>query len=608
MTVRNDSDDWSEQAAMAETDRSLTGEANLDSILQALMECLLRTRDPVAYLAAVRTMADATPEAGDELRAGLQAMARALWNVTPLPWQDFRRRPLPKPERNAPCPCGSGRKFKQCCRKVSANLGFITPILGEMLLARSLREKDFRAAESHGGPLLKLALAQHAIEDGHPGRGKRILTRLLDKPLKDDLLEADAIDALGAAYLELGQTHAAMAAMRRIVETRRGASASAAYRVLATMAMEDDEFEVALRLARHALDASADNPMAGMVEIQALLMLDRFEEVGERLAHWRQRARQLDDPMMAQMFEELADKVADLETRLREAMAADSPEAWREAIDAASREPLRPVTAAPGPDIEAGRPSVFLTPAPEVVAAEQPLFEQDPDAVDLLAWLTAHPLGLQSPDALERVLQQVPPDGPVAALRDHRLRLIEHWLAQVPDGALLPWGWIEQRGILRTLFRVGLDAEEDDDIDLAIRCFERVLALEPDDHVGARLVLVNLLLREGRDAEALAWIERYPSSYLPELAFGKVLAHARLGQVKAAEAAFREAHAQLPNVLPFLKAANKKPPQDLNPGMVRVGGEDQAWFYREDMRPSFAAERGLLAFLDGIAKRMQQGR
>ena len=26
-------------------------------------------------------------------------------------------RPAKKPGRNAPCPCGSGRKFKQCCRR-----------------------------------------------------------------------------------------------------------------------------------------------------------------------------------------------------------------------------------------------------------------------------------------------------------------------------------------------------------------------------------------------------------------------------------------------------------------------------------------------------------
>ncbi len=604
--MRDDSDEWDLEEPDAEGGRPLlTGDAALDRLLEALMELLLETRDPEAYFVAVQAMADLAPEAEQEGRAVMQAAARALWNVTPLPWEAFRRRPLPKPERNAPCPCGSGRKFKQCCRNVSLNLEFITPHLGEMLLGRMLREADFKAAEAQGGPLLRLVLAQRSIEEGHPGRAKRILTQVLKGPLKDDGVAADAIDALGAAYMELGQTDAAIAAMRRLTETHKGAPASAAYRVLSTLALEDEEFEAALRLARLALEEADDNPMAGMMEIQALLMLDRFDEVAARLAYWKETARALEDPVMMQMFEDLSDKVADLESHVRELMGADPSDAWDEVIEAALEEPLRPVTVEPGPEMDDGRASVMLTPASEVEAAEQALFEGDPEP---LTWLEAYPLGLQSPDGLERVLQAIPPDGPVEALFEHRLRLVEHWLERVPEGALLPWGWIEHRGMLRTLYRIGLDAEADDDVEQAVYFFERVLTLDPEDHVGARTVLVNLLLRDGQNEAALAWIERYPGDYMVQIAFGKVLAHARLGQVKAAEAAFREAHARLPKVLPFLKAARRKPPKDLTPGMVRIGGEDQAWYYREEMRWSFAREPGLFAFLDGIAKRMAQGR
>jgi len=32
-----------------------------------------------------------------------------------LPGQPFKAEP--RPGRNDPCPCGSGRKFKQCCGK-----------------------------------------------------------------------------------------------------------------------------------------------------------------------------------------------------------------------------------------------------------------------------------------------------------------------------------------------------------------------------------------------------------------------------------------------------------------------------------------------------------
>gem|GEM_PF-5461544 len=32
---------------------------------------------------------------------------------------EFALAAIPEPERNAPCICGSGRKFKSCCRNLS---------------------------------------------------------------------------------------------------------------------------------------------------------------------------------------------------------------------------------------------------------------------------------------------------------------------------------------------------------------------------------------------------------------------------------------------------------------------------------------------------------
>src|SRR5512135_2990749 len=58
-------------------------------------------------------------EGGSESqRAALHSLGRLLWNRMPLPDNRFRPRPLPKPERNAACPCGSGRKYKHCCARV----------------------------------------------------------------------------------------------------------------------------------------------------------------------------------------------------------------------------------------------------------------------------------------------------------------------------------------------------------------------------------------------------------------------------------------------------------------------------------------------------------
>ncbi|MCH9047002.1 MAG: SEC-C domain-containing protein, partial [SAR324 cluster bacterium] len=52
--------------------------------------------------------------AGEPSRAATW-IAREIWNATPLESNGFKPQRLPAPKRNDPCPCGSGRKFKQCC-------------------------------------------------------------------------------------------------------------------------------------------------------------------------------------------------------------------------------------------------------------------------------------------------------------------------------------------------------------------------------------------------------------------------------------------------------------------------------------------------------------
>ena len=62
-------------------------------------------------------------------------MALEIWNATPIPENRFRPRKQARPERNAPCLCGSGKKFKQCCAAVN------TPELGiseELMLTQVL--------------------------------------------------------------------------------------------------------------------------------------------------------------------------------------------------------------------------------------------------------------------------------------------------------------------------------------------------------------------------------------------------------------------------------------------------------------------------------------
>ena len=108
-------------------------EAAEDALTQELMNFIeeavaqiLETRTKASFFAWMRAeaprrlpglFADLPNE--QAARAVAFEMGREIWNLVPLPGAGYRTRPIPRPERNAPCPCGSGQKHKRCCGAVA---------------------------------------------------------------------------------------------------------------------------------------------------------------------------------------------------------------------------------------------------------------------------------------------------------------------------------------------------------------------------------------------------------------------------------------------------------------------------------------------------------
>lgn len=98
------------------------GLAETEALLRQGVRCALESTEFSAAVGRYRALLPqiapsmlARLPPGEQTRRTLaHLMLREIWNVLPRPDNDWRPRTLPKPERNAPCPCGSGQKYKHC--------------------------------------------------------------------------------------------------------------------------------------------------------------------------------------------------------------------------------------------------------------------------------------------------------------------------------------------------------------------------------------------------------------------------------------------------------------------------------------------------------------
>ena len=176
---------------------------------------------------------------------------------------------------------------------------------------------------------------------------------------------------------------------------------------------------------------------------------------------------------------------------------------------------------------------------------------------------------------------------------------------QALSGIALPqivWAFAENRPALRSLARlVGLHQRAGDGAD-AIDWAGQLVALNPNDNHGFRGMVVNQLLFDGDDAEALEIAGKYPHDLQPEISYGRVLALYRLQRLEEAQDALRAAMEDLPKVARYLTAKRVRTPK-LDPRGVLMGGDDQAWFYRDAMRDVWLETSGAIDWLKQAVKR-----
>ncbi len=599
----------------------------LDDLLQEAVRRALKQADPQSLIDWM--VADGyrawLPLLGDTLDAGTdprpaQALARAIWNATPLPDNRYRPRALAKPERNAPCYCGSGRKFKQCCSAfadLDKQLGPLGDLLGQVLAVLPKTQLKGLPIEQIGVERLARA-ASELLDAGEAERVTLLLEPLFAGAIKLDDRAEMGFDLLMDAYQELGKPKKRAQLLDLAKQSAERVLRAAAWQRQATIDADAGDFAAAWQAFEQATRELPDHPELGRLEVLLLLVEGRKDEAATRGQHWIGHYRRMGG------YDDLADMLQgmiDHADEVRAAMGA-GPSPYDALAEQLGQLPEPQshyaLTVADG-DAGGLQPDAAL--ASLHAQWQRAFYGDDPDARwspdnyelafdradQWVPWLAAHPEAWNSFEVIDDVAQigfwlveedqDWLPDVLMPLYR-HGVALLRAVLAaNRAEGCRLEWGWLENRAALRAVQNYAwLLVQEAGDGDEAQQLLEWLLnTLNPDDNQGIRYVLCRLYLASGQTEAALALCEAHADEASAELAYGRVLALAQLGRDAEAVQALQAAKQAWPKVWATLTAAKPRKPK-LDPTHVTVGGDDEAWFYRERYLPLWR-DGGVLARL-----------
>lgn len=587
-------------------------------------------------------------------------LARAVWNATPQPERGFRILPLDDPDPDAPCHCGSGEAFGECCGAIGEPPVLSSDVIWELLIAElpSRLLSDALSVDAIPPHLLAAVAERWLAEENRPGRAVALLEPLFADSLEDLGAEMDsAMDCLCGAYDRLGHWRKKHAFLARLAADGSRDLRACAWQRISTIRVDDGDFPGAEAAFGEALRCDPDNPGTALLEITLLAAQHKDEIARRRAQFWLHKLRRLglDDESLLDFFarasEDPQEALVDSHTDALDPVLVDLHD-WVELV--ASRPiPTYQVIGAkpPAPRTPDGQLRLFADAdlarikgrsdesaipaqlrAPQRIRRIETLWRAmfpwrkpvstqlvlvDGDALWLKSewtdYLLGHPEAADSIEILDDLANAlyVHPESALPWIAHALLRpLVERaWcivLGALPDTDPRRLPWIEEhnRPILRLMFRRYLFQVEAGEDRAAVETLETLLRLNPADNHGVRGELMNHYLRAGEDGDALELARKFPDDTLVDLAYGEVLALYRLGEQERARAALRLAAERLPRIPHYLTRKRvKRPPltslAELSGLDPRIG-EGQAWHYRQAMRDVWEAEPGLLSWLKRV--------
>ncbi|MGB7596009.1 MAG: SEC-C metal-binding domain-containing protein [Gallionella sp.] len=541
------------------------------------------------------------PNDMDARRSFLSVFGRAIWNRTPLPSNHFRTRILPKPERNAPCTCGSGRKFKQCCASIEAldspfeNLSLLSFVLDG--LTASQRKALPYAYLNHE----ELAfVARQWMEEGREKDAVKLLEGLFaDFSRLDERAEA-ALDCLLDCYDLLNNPLKKKRLLERAFTAPNKHLRAAAMQRQCCILADRNEFTEGWALFQELQRLIPNDPSLSHLEVVMLIGQGEKQRAADRARFWMARLAH-DKNAQGPLMEFLRSVAQGDATGAMTGIARKVNPAMDKLVDLIRHLPkpeghytLKPMGDSAGP----------LKPDAKVrhlIQQWEVMGENAQDMFDDLNWLENNPLAFQSLEILDDWL------GALESLRATHgfeeavlIPLLQHAEAVLrlvlkkhhAEKLQLEWGWHENRPALTLLARLAAMYRIARRFEDAVSVMAwMVWTLNPNDNQGMREILIHDYLRLGRVAEALTLAEKFPDD-MAGMAYGLALALFMNKQEAAALETVKIASERYPQVRKMLLADKPKQPK-LREGLVRVGGKDEAWYYRQDHLDLWQSSGGL---------------
>ena len=559
-------------------------------------------------------------------RGFLTQFARILWNKTPLPGNHFQPRPIAKPERNQPCLCGSGKKYKHCCHALESLEQGLPEFSMLLHVLENVPVKQFADLPFSHMNLDELAYVANTWMSNGSARGAaKLLEGLFADWAKLDERAEPALYCLLDCYDRLNNPLKKKRLLERAMAAPDKVLRAAAMQRQCTVYADRGEYDLAWALFQQAQRLAPEDPGLSHLEILILKSQGEHARARERAAFWIARLSKDKTGQYADLIGFLRQATDDLGGSLLNFLQENNP-SLQQYADSMARLPAVVCHYTLDMDVQGTgplEPDLTLRRLHAQWAAyAQALVEESPAInwnarLPWLTWLEKNPVAWQSFDVLLDIVQ---------ALRDTEPRLTgmetemalpllqraEALLRLVvkqhrAEGRRLEWGWHENRPALSLLASLAFYHLEHDDLARAVDLLEWcVLTLNPNDNQGLRDPLIHHYLRVNRIDDALRLAARYPDD-LPAMQYGGILALYMAGKIEAAARQLKQIARAYPEIARMLLSANPRRPA-LNPGYSTLGGKDEAWYYRERNLDVWRQSGGLAWLRQALPKQLARNR